>query len=80
MRQAYLEKAPGEVAGGGHLEALLGVFQKLLASKALDHEAFVVLAALAVRLPRGDFDRHLPTIWQLLFQRCLPAWESQLLP
>jgi len=71
--KAYLEKAPGEVAAGGHLEALLGVFQKLLASKALDHEAFVVLAALMVRLPRGDFDRFLPTVWQLLFQRLQSA-------
>jgi len=69
VRQAYLEKAPAEVVAGGHLGAVLGVFQKLLASKALDHEAFAVLAALMVRLPQADFDRHLPTIWQLLFQR-----------
>lgn len=68
--QAYLRKAPGEVAAGGQLGALLGVFQKLLASKALDHEGFAVLAALMARLPQPDFDRHLPTIWQLLFQRC----------
>ena len=31
--QAYLEKAPGEIVSGGHLEGVLGVFQKLLASK-----------------------------------------------
>lgn len=58
------------MAAGGQLGALLGVFQKLLASKALDHEGFAVLAALMARLPQPDFDRHLPTIWQLLFQRC----------
>eukprot|EP00983_Pelagomonas_calceolata_P129582 1161619-Pelagomonas_calceolata.AAC.7 len=30
---AYLAKAPAEVVSGGHLVAVLGVFQKLLASK-----------------------------------------------
>jgi hypothetical protein len=47
----------------------LGVFQKLLASKALDHEAFAILGALMERLPAATFDVHLRTIWQLLFQR-----------
>jgi len=31
--QAYLTKAPAEVVSGGHLVAVLGVFQKLIASK-----------------------------------------------
>jgi len=31
--QAYLSKAPGEITSGGHLVAVLGVFQKLIASK-----------------------------------------------
>lgn len=35
--QAYLAKAPGDVAGGGHLIAMLGVFQKLIASKVRLH-------------------------------------------
>ena len=40
--QAYLTKAGEEVVGGGHLLPLLGVFQKLIASKAHDHEGFEV--------------------------------------
>lgn len=64
-----MDKAPAEVASGGHLGGVLGVFQKLLASKALDHEAFAILGALMERLPRAAFDTHLPMIWNLLFQR-----------
>lgn len=38
LLQAYLAKAGPQVVAGGHLPPLLGVFQKLLSSKAHDHE------------------------------------------
>ncbi len=67
--QAYLEKAAGEVVSGGHLEGVLGVFQKLLASKAHDHEGFFILNSLMEFLPLDVFRGYLPTIWTLLFRR-----------
>jgi CAS/CSE protein, C-terminus len=67
--QAYLEKAPGEVVSGGHLEAVLGVFQKLLASRAHDHEGFFLLNSLMEFLPLDVFRGYLPTVWTLLFRR-----------
>lgn len=38
LMQGYLSKAGGEVAAGGHMQGVLGVFQRLLSSKAHDHE------------------------------------------
>lgn len=69
--QAYLSKAGDEVVKGGHLLPLLGVFQKLVASKAHDHEGFFILGALVNEggLPLADVDQYLATIWNLLFSR-----------
>lgn len=58
---------------GGQLEGVLGVFQKLLASKAHDHEGFFILNSLMEFLPLDVFSGYLPTIWTLLFRRCAPA-------
>lgn len=54
---------------GKHLEGVLGVFQKLLASRAHDHEGFFVLNSLMEFLPLDVFRGYLPTIWTLLFRR-----------
>ena len=48
--QAYLRKASPQIAANKQLEPLLGVFQKLNASKALDHEAFNLLEGLTQHL------------------------------
>ena len=55
---------------GGHLAAVLGVFQKLIASKAHDHEGFFILNTLVEYLSPASYEQYLPTIWQLLFTRC----------
>uniref|UniRef100_A0A7S3VJD6 Importin N-terminal domain-containing protein n=1 Tax=Dunaliella tertiolecta TaxID=3047 RepID=A0A7S3VJD6_DUNTE len=69
LLQAYLAKAPAEVVSGGHLVAVLGVFQKLLASKAHDHEGFLILGSVVDNLPLTAYEQYLPTIFTLLFSR-----------
>ena len=54
---------------GGHLLPLLGVFQKLIASKAHDHEGFEVLNAMVESLPLTAYESYLPTVCTLLFSR-----------
>jgi exportin-2 (importin alpha re-exporter) len=49
---------------------VLGVFQKLVASRAHDHEGFRILATLVSQLDyAGCMAQFMPTIWQLLFSR-----------
>lgn len=67
--QAYLSKAGDEVVAGGHLLPLLGVFQKLIASKAHDHEGFDLLNAMVESLPLSAYESYLPTVCTLLFSR-----------
>lgn len=69
LLQAYLTKAGASVVESGHMEGVLGVFQKLVASKAHDHEGFFILSALVEFLPTSAFQKYLPDIWKLLFLR-----------
>jgi exportin-2 (importin alpha re-exporter) len=67
---AYLRRAGDGVVSGGHLPAVLGVFQKLVASKAHDHEGLALLAA-AAESPgtAAALAPYASTAWQLLFLR-----------
>jgi len=69
LMQAYLSKASDEVVKGGHLVAVLGVFQKLIASKAHDHEGFHILNAMVESLPLTAYEQYLGTVFTLLFSR-----------
>lgn len=69
LLQAYLAKAPEEVVKNGHLVSVLGVFQKLIASKAHDHEGFYILNTVVEYLPLASYQDYLNTIWTLLFTR-----------
>ncbi|KAL4452248.1 hypothetical protein ABPG75_007910 [Micractinium tetrahymenae] len=68
--QAYLARAGGDVATRGFLQPVLGVFQKLIASKAHDHEGFYILSTLVEQLDyQATLAQYMPTIWGLLFAR-----------
>jgi len=69
LLQAYLAAAPAELVAAGQLERVLGVFQKLNASRMHDHEGFFVLNALVESLDAAAWQTHMPTIWSLLLQR-----------
>jgi exportin-2 (importin alpha re-exporter) len=69
LLEAYLRKAPEEIATTNHLNGVLGVFQKLVASRAQDHQGFFILNAFVECLPLDAWAGHLPAIWGILFQR-----------
>ena len=69
LLEAFLRKAPAEIAGGGYLQGILGVFQKLVSSRAQDHQGFFVLNALVSSLALPAWIDQLPAVWGILFQR-----------
>ena len=69
LLQAFIEKTPGEVTSGDRLTALLGVFQKLIASRSNDHEGFYLLGSLVQHLSINQLSPHFKDIFILLFQR-----------
>ena len=69
LLQAFIEKAPSEVIKEDKLSSLLGVFQKLIASKSNDHEGFYLLGSLVENLDTSLLAPQLKDIFILLFQR-----------
>lgn len=66
---AYVAVDPAFALGEGRIQAVLGVFQKLLASRQLDQEALAVLRAVERAAPEAQMAPLRPTVWRLLMQR-----------
>ena len=69
LLQAFIEKAPNDVAKNDKLLAILGVFQKLIASKSNDHEGFYLLGSLVESLDPAVLAPQLKNVFVVLFQR-----------
>jgi len=69
LLQAYVSRGPQQVAATNKIEALLGVFQKLIASKTNDHEGFYLLQTMLQSLPKESLANYVRSIFSLLFQR-----------
>ena len=67
--QAYVKVGPAQVVGLNKIEALLGIFQKLVASKTNDHEGFNLLQSMIEFMPHEVMNQYNSGIFKLLFQR-----------
>lgn len=67
LLQAYIQKAASELVP--QLSPILGVFQKLLASKVTEASAFDILNSAIVHFPHEAMESALATIFALLFTR-----------
>lgn len=66
---AFIERSAPTIVAENKMAPLLGVFQKLIASKSNDHQGFYILQALVQHADRSVLTQFLPSIFQLLFQR-----------
>ncbi|XP_009996976.1 PREDICTED: exportin-2 isoform X2 [Chaetura pelagica] len=71
LLQAYLERGANTIASAAadKIPGLLGVFQKLIASKANDHQGFYLLNSIIEQMPPASVDQYRKQIFILLFQR-----------
>jgi exportin-2 (importin alpha re-exporter) len=69
LLRAYISIAPSEISSRGLLPGILGVFQKLIASKAQDHEGMAILDTLTLAIEPSLLSQYMPTVWNVLFQR-----------
>lgn len=69
MLHTYIEKIGQYIISQDKLNPLLGLFQKLLASKATDHEALSLLQSMMIYLPPQDLDARIQGPFLLIFQR-----------
>eukprot|EP00992_Anisonema_acinus_P015164 TRINITY_DN9637_c0_g1_i4.p1 TRINITY_DN9637_c0_g1~~TRINITY_DN9637_c0_g1_i4.p1 ORF type:complete len:551 (+),score=145.97 TRINITY_DN9637_c0_g1_i4:131-1783(+) len=69
--RVFLEKSPQQVVAGGHLQAVLGVFQFLVQSKLHDHEGFNLLNAIVQYFPREQLGETLGMLMNVLLSRLM---------
>jgi exportin-2 (importin alpha re-exporter) len=67
LLQAYICKVAHELSS--YLKPILGIFQKLIASKATETSAFEILNSVIIHFPAESLDPTLPTVFHLLFTR-----------
>ncbi|XP_017086670.1 exportin-2 [Drosophila eugracilis] len=66
---AFIKQGSAQIQALGKLSGILGIFQKMIASKANDHEGFYLLKNLLSYYPAAEIQPNLRQIFGLLFQR-----------
>ena len=69
LLQAFISRGPAQVVGQDRITGLLGVFQKLIASKTNDHEGFYLLQSMVEHLPPDSLSGYTKPVFIVLFQR-----------
>jgi exportin-2 (importin alpha re-exporter) len=77
--QGYLKHAASDLVAQGRLTPLLGIFQKLNASKATESDAFDLLSSLTQFVAKESMAPFIKTIFTLIMTR-LQATKSNLYP
>jgi len=69
LLQAFISRGPGQVVSQDKITGLLGVFQKLIASKTNDHEGFYLLQSIVEHIPSESLTNYIKQVFVILFQR-----------
>lgn len=69
LLQAFISRGPAQVVEQDKIPGLLGVFQKLIASKSNDHEGFYLLQSIVEHLPEEAVRNYIKQVFVILFQR-----------
>nr|CAD7443929.1 unnamed protein product [Timema bartmani] len=69
LLQAFIRTAAQQISDTHKVSGLLGVFQKLIASKLNDHEGFYLLQSIIEHFPKDALSPYMKQIFVLMFQR-----------
>jgi len=73
LLQAFIEKSADKIVEGGKLNNLLGVFQKMIASKTNDNFGFYLLNSMVEHMSPKVLEPFMKQIFSLLFQRLMKS-------
>lgn len=77
LLKAFIRKSPQQIIDSGRLEAILGIFQKLVASRMNDYEGLDLLQCLFKELPIVSLSNYVKDIFILLFKRLTESKTSK---
>ncbi|OQR80334.1 exportin-2-like [Tropilaelaps mercedesae] len=76
--QAFIERSSAQIVAMDKLNAVLGVFQKLIASKNNDHQGFYIVQSLVEHMEPAHLQPFIKQIFILLFQRLTSSKTTKL--
>lgn len=76
--RAYIQTGTDHILSNNLLIPILGVFQKLVASRVNDHLGFLIIQSIVQHFPLNTFSFALPEIFKLTFTRIQSAKTPQL--
>ncbi|CAJ1942948.1 unnamed protein product [Cylindrotheca closterium] len=74
---AYLKMAAADLVAGGHLVPFLGIFQKLLASKATEASACELLTAITIYVPMDQLSQYLPEVFRITLHKLMQGKSNK---
>ncbi|PNF40478.1 Exportin-2 [Cryptotermes secundus] len=69
LLQTFVQTGAAQISASQKVSGLLGVFQKLIASKVNDHEGFYLLQSLIEHFPDNTLSPYMKQVFVLLFHR-----------
>ncbi|KAK0159600.1 hypothetical protein PV327_010696 [Microctonus hyperodae] len=69
LLQAFVSHGSHQIIAQDRTNGLLGVFQKLIASKLNDHEGFLLMQSIIEHFPPNILETYMKQVFVLLFQR-----------
>jgi exportin-2 (importin alpha re-exporter) len=75
---AYMGNSGEEIAKMGHLDAVLGIFQKLISSRANEAYGFDLLSSILLHVPPAALQQYLRVIFQVILTRLQNSPSSKL--
>jgi exportin-2 (importin alpha re-exporter) len=78
LLKAFISKGPQQVVQTDKLTELLGVFQKLLASRSNDHEGFGLLQTMVEHMDPQVLNPFMKQVFRLMFQRIQSSKTTKL--
>lgn len=73
LLQAFIEKGSASIVASDKVTPLLGVFQKLIASKANDHHGFYLIQTVVEHMDSAALETYMKQVFTLLFQRLMSS-------
>ncbi|XP_072017606.1 exportin-2-like [Amphiura filiformis] len=73
LLQAFVEKGSAQIVASDKVTPLLGVFQKLIASKANDHHGFYLIQTVVEHMNGAALQPYMKQVFTLLFQRLMSS-------
>lgn len=78
--KAYIARGMNELLSAGHLQPMLGVFQKLLSNRTTEVHAFALFIAIVTESTAESLGQYIPVVFDLILTKLMKAKTNSSMP